>query len=177
MKGIISDFKKFAFKGNVFDMAIGVVIGAAFSKIVSSFVADIITPLISLITKAGTPIKDKFLVLGDTKGQIFETAQAAAEAGFPTLNYGIFIQNIIDFFIIAISVYIAVRLINRSKERLENAIQMVKEREKKEEEAKASMEPPPPPTTKECPYCTSVISVRAVRCPNCTSILTEEKQE
>lgn len=177
MKNIISDFKKFAFKGNVFDMAIGVVIGAAFSKIVSSFVADIITPLISLITKEGTPIKDKFLVLGDTKGQVFETAQAAAEAGFPTMNYGIFFQNVIDFFIIAISVYIAVRLINRSKERLEHAIQMVKEREMKEEEAQAAQEPPPPPTTKECPYCTSEISIRASRCPNCTSILTEEKQE
>lgn len=177
MKNLISDFKKFAFKGNVFDMAIGVVIGAAFSKIVSSFVADIITPLISLITREGTPIKDKFVVLADTKGQVFETAQAAAEAGFPTLNYGIFIQNVIDFFIIAVSVYIAVRLINRSKEKLEYAIQLVKDKEKKEEEEKAAQAPPPAPTTKECPYCMSEISIRAVRCPNCTSVLTEENKE
>ena len=117
MKNIISDFKKFALKNNVFDMAIGVVIGAAFSKIVSSFVADI-TPLTSLITKKELPSRTSSLFLAIRKVRSLKQHKLLPKAGFPTMNYGIFFQNVIDFFIIAISVYIAVRLINKSRKDL-----------------------------------------------------------
>lgn len=176
MKKFMTEFKKFAFKGNVIDMAVGVVIGAAFGKIVSSFVADIITPLISLLTKKGTPIKDMFLILGDANGQKFATAAEAAEAGFSTLNYGLFLQNIIDFFIIAVSVFIAITIINQSREKLEKTIHAIKEGLDKEEHKaaeEAAPAVPAEPTTKECPFCTSVISIKAKRCPHCTSVLEE----
>lgn len=177
MGKFINEFKKFAFKGNVLDMAVGVVIGAAFGKIVSSFVADIITPLISLLTR-GTPIRELFLVLGDTNGHKYATAAEAAEAGFSTLNYGLFFQNVIDFFIIALSVFIAIKLINKSRERLEKTLLAIKDGfDKDGDKEKPAEEAPAPPTTKECPFCTSVISIKATRCPHCTSVLDEKTED
>jgi len=138
------EFKKFAFKGNVIDMAVGVVIGGAFGKIVSSLVADIITPLISLLT-GGANFTELFVIL-NAKGadtSAINTIEAAKEAGFATLNYGNFLQMVIDFFIIALSIFVMVKIINRAKEKAEAL-------KKKEEEAAApAPEAPKGPTQEE----------------------------
>ena len=138
-------FKKFAFKGNVIDMAVGVVVGGAFSKIVTSLVNDLITPLISLVT-GGANFSELFVIL-NAKGAdtaAIKTIEAAKEAGFATLNYGNFIQTVIDFFIIALSIFMFVSLIQKARE--------VSEAKKKaEEEAAKAAAPvePPKPTTEE----------------------------
>ena len=138
-------FKEFAFKGNVIDMAVGVVVGGAFGKIVTSLVNDLITPLISLIT-GGANFSELFVILNangaDTAA--IKTIDAAKEAGFATLNYGNFIQTVIDFFIIAISIFIFVTLIQKGREALE--LKMKKEEAEKAAEAPAE---PPKPTTEE----------------------------
>lgn len=142
-------FKKFAFKGNVVDMAVGVVVGGAFSKIVTSLVNDLITPLISLAT-GGANFSELFVILN--KGNAPEgldlstinTIAAAKEAGLATLNYGNFIQTVIDFFIIAISIFMFVSLIQKGRE-------LSEAKKKAEEEAAKAAEPPEPPkpTTEE----------------------------
>lgn len=153
-----SDFKAFISKGNIVDMAVGVVIGGAFGKIVTSLVSDIITPLISLLTgKANlsemyaclNPSHLAALVEGG-EGVTFEavnypTVAAAQAAGYATLNYGAFIQSIIDFLIIAFSIFLVLRIIMKSKEKLEALTK------KKEEEATAAEEPAAPagPTSEE----------------------------
>ncbi|MBN2558901.1 MAG: large conductance mechanosensitive channel protein MscL [Clostridia bacterium] len=142
------DFKKFAFKGNVVDLAVAVIIGGAFGLIIGSLVNDIIMPVVGLLL-GGTDFSNLFIVLG--KGS-FETVAAAKEAGVATLNYGIFINTIINFLIVALSIFLLVRLMNKAK--------------KKEVPA-----PAPAPTTKKCPFCFTDISIEATRCPNCTSEL------
>ncbi|MBQ4116237.1 MAG: large conductance mechanosensitive channel protein MscL [Clostridia bacterium] len=130
-------FKKFAFKGNVVDMAVGVVIGGAFGKIVTSLVNDLITPLISLLT-GGANFSELFVIL-NAKGAdtaAIKTIEAAKEAGFATLNYGNFIQTVIDFFIIALSIFMFVSLIQKSRD--------ISEAKKKAEEEAAPAEPPKP---------------------------------
>ena len=146
---MFKEFKEFAVKGNVVDMAVGIVIGAAFGTIVNSFVADIIMPPIGILL-GNTDFSSLFVVLkqGNIAGP-YETVAAAKEAGAVTLNYGVFINTIISFLIITFSVFLVIRNINKLK---------------REKEA-----PPAVPTTKECPYCMSVIPVKAVRCPHCTS--------
>ena len=140
-----NDFKKFAFKGNVIDMAVGVIVGGAFGKIVTSLVNDLITPLISLLT-GGANFSELFVILNangaDTAA--IKTIEAAKEAGFATLNYGNFIQTIIDFFIIAVSIFLFVTIIQRMREKLEA-------KKKAEEEAAKAAAPaePPKPTTEE----------------------------
>lgn len=109
MKQFIEEFKAFAMKGNVMDLAIGVIIGAAFSKIVTSLVNDIIMPLIGLIA-GKVNFADLFITLSAGS---FETLAAAKEAGATTLNYGIFVQNIIDFLIVAFSIFVAIKALNR----------------------------------------------------------------
>lgn len=151
------DFKKFAFKGNVVDLAVAVIIGGAFGVIVKSLVSDIIMPLIGLIFR-GTDFKNLFIVLGEGS---FETLAEAQEAGVATLNYGVFIDAIINFLVIAFSIFLVIRLITKAKER----------RKKEEETAPAA------PTTKKCPYCLTEIDINATRCPNCTSQLVEAKTE
>ncbi|MBR5322115.1 MAG: large conductance mechanosensitive channel protein MscL [Clostridia bacterium] len=134
-------FKKFAFKGNVVDMAVGVVVGGAFGKIVTSLVNDLITPLISLAT-GGANFSELFVILNangaDTAA--IKTIEAAKEAGFATLNYGNFIQTVIDFFIIALSIFMFVSLIQKARD--------ISEAKKKAEEevanAAAPAEPPKP---------------------------------
>lgn len=140
------EFKAFAMKGNVIDLAIGVVIGGAFGKIVTSMVNDIIMPLIGMLL-GKIDFSNLFFVLGDGD---FATIDAAKNAGVPTLNYGLFINNIIDFTIIAFSIFFVIKQINRFT--------------KKKEE-------PAPITTKKCKFCISDIPLEATRCPHCTSIV------
>jgi large conductance mechanosensitive channel len=149
---MLKEFKEFAMRGNVVDMAVGIIIGAAFGTIVKSLVADVIMPPIGLalgnvdfanlfiILKSGTEMAGPYASLAD--------AQAA---GTVTLNYGTFINTIISFIIVAFAVFMLIRSINKLK---------------RKEEA-----PPPEPTTKECPHCFSTIPIRAIRCPMCTSEL------
>jgi len=144
---MLKEFKKFALRGNVVDLAVGVIIGGAFGKIVASLVADIIMPVVSLLM-GGTDFSALFVSLD---GSTYETLAAAKEAGAATLNYGMFIMAIVDFIIIALSIFFIIKQINKMK----------KPEEVKEEE----------PTTKECPYCKSAIAIEATRCPNCTSQL------
>jgi large conductance mechanosensitive channel len=137
------EFKEFAVKGNVVDLAIGVIIGGAFGKIVTSLVNDIVMPLITLVT-GKLSFENMFIALD---GGIYETLKAAQEAGAATFNYGLFLTNVIDFLIIAFVIFLLVKQINRFKKKPESA----------------------PVTTKECPYCHTSIHKEATRCPNCTS--------
>lgn len=142
------DFKKFAFKGNVMDLAIAVIIGGAFGLIVKSLVNDIIMPLVGKLL-GNTDFANLFVVLGDGS---FETLADAQAAGVATLNYGLFINTLINFVIIALSIFLIVKLMEKAK--------------KKEEPAPAAA-----PITKNCPYCKTDISIEATKCPNCTSTL------
>lgn len=157
MKGFLAEFKKFIMRGNVIDLAVGVIIGGAFQAIVNSLVNDIVSPVISLATK-GINFADKFIVL--TMDDVaFKTAEAAKEAGYATLNYGSFITAVINFLIMATVIFLLVKGINKVSEI----------GKKKEEEAPAE------PTTKACPFCKSEISIEAIKCPNCTSDLPVEE--
>ncbi len=148
---MFKDFKEFAMKGNMIDMAVGIVIGAAFGTIITSLVADIIMPPIGLLL-GNVDFANLFLLLkeGKVPGP-YGSVAAAKAAGAVTLNIGIFINTIISFLIIAFSVFIVVRNINKLK---------------RQEEA-----PPTLPTTKDCPYCLSVIQIKATRCAHCTADL------
>lgn len=149
-----NEFKKFAMKGNVVDLAIGVVIGGAFGKIVTSLVNDIIMPLIGTLV-GKVDFSNLYINLS---GQHFNSLQEAKAAGVATINYGLFLNNIINFLIIAFSIFLVIRQINKLKD---FAI--------KKEEVK--------PTTKTCPYCFTEIPIEAVRCPHCTSKLSEVTEE
>jgi len=152
MKGFFGEFKKFIMRGNVIDLAVGVIIGAAFQAIVKSLVDDIVMPLISLATK-GVDFANKFILLGEGE---FATLAEAQEAGVAAVAYGNFINAILNFLIMAFVIFCLVKTINRISE---------KAAKKEVEEAPAE------PTTKECPYCKSEIALEATRCPNCTSEL------
>ena len=143
------EFREFATKGNVIDLSIGVIIGGAFGKIVTSLVNDIIMPLISLITGKVTGKVDFANLFISLDGTNYKTLAVAAENGAATLNYGLFISVLIDFFIIAFSIFLVIRQINKFR----------------------PQPAPAEPTTKECPYCMSNISLKATRCPYCTSEL------
>jgi len=148
---MLKEFKEFAMKGNVLDMAIGIIIGAAFGTIVESFVADVIMPPIGLLL-GNVDFSSLYILLkGGIKvaGPYASLADAQA-AGAVTLNYGVFINSVLSFLIVAFSVFMVVKSINKLK--------------RKEEEI-----PPAAPTTKSCPYCYTVISVQATKCPACTS--------
>lgn len=155
-KGFKAEFKEFITRGNVLDLAVGVIIGGAFQKIVNSLVNDIVMPVISLIT-GGIDFNNWFLVLG--KGD-FETAEAAKAAGVATLNYGTFIGTALDFLIMAFVIFIFIKAVNTIREKAEKALNIQKQEEIKSE-----------PTTKACPFCKSEISIEATRCPHCTSEL------
>lgn len=145
------EFKEFAVRGNVMDMAVGIVIGAAFGAIVSSFVADVIMPPIGLLL-GKVDFSNLFVVLkaGTAPGP-YETLAAAKQAGAVTLNVGLFINTIISFLIIAWAVFLVVKQVNKLKKKAEA--------------------PAAAPTAKECPYCFSSIPLKATRCPFCTSTL------
>lgn len=156
MKKFFGEFKEFISKGNVIDLAVGVIIGGAFSGIVTSLVENIITPVISLLT-GKVAFADLFYVLGDYDSEAIKTLEQAQAAGLSTINYGLFIQAVIDFVIIGFVIFLLVKGINK----IRNA---GKKDEAPVEEA---------PTTKKCPFCTSEISIEATRCPHCTSQLSE----
>lgn len=146
------EFKEFAMKGNVIDMAVGIIIGAAFGSIVNSLVNDVIMPPIGLLL-GKVDFSNLFIVLkeGTAAPPPYTTVAEAKKAGAVTLNFGLFINTIISFLIVSFSVFLLIKNVNRFKRQKEV--------------------PPPIPTTKECPYCFSTISVKAIRCPNCTSDL------
>lgn len=147
--GFMSEFKTFIMRGNVIDLAVGVIIGAAFQAIIKSLVDDLVMPFISLFTK-GVDFANKFIVLGEGE---FDTLAAAQEAGVAVFAYGNFINAVINFIIMAFVVFSLVKSINTLRAKTE----------KKAEEA------PAVPTTKKCPYCKSEIDIEATKCPNCTS--------
>lgn len=146
------EFRDFALKGNVIDLAIGVVIGGAFGKIVTSLVNDMIMPLVGLLL-GKVDFSNLFIVLG--KGT-FNTMADAKKAGVATLNYGLFINNVIDFLIIALAIFLVIKQLNRfTKKRKEEIVSE--------------------PTTKRCKFCFSEIPIQATRCPHCTSVITSAK--
>jgi len=149
---MLKEFKEFAMRGNVLDMAIGIIIGSAFTTIVKSLVSDVIMPPIGLLL-GDVDFSNLFILLkeGSEAAGPYATLVDAQAAGAVTLNYGVFLDTVISFIIVAFAVFFIVRSINRLK---------------KEEEA-----PPAEPTTKDCPYCLSTIPIKATRCPQCTSQL------
>ncbi len=144
---MLKEFKEFAMRGNVLDMAIGVIIGAAFGKIVTSAVSDIVMPPIGLLV-GKVDFSSLFINLSGTP---YVTVAQAKAAGAATINYGVFLNTVIDFLIVAFVVFVLVRQVNRMKRQPEAA--------------------PAVPTTKECSYCLSSIPIKAIRCPHCTSEL------
>jgi large conductance mechanosensitive channel len=151
---MLKEFKEFAMRGNVVDMAVGIIIGAAFGTIVKSLVADIIMPPIGLLL-GNVDFSNLFIVLkqGATAGP-FATIAEAQKAGAVTINYGMFANTVISFLIVAFAVFLLIRAINTLQ---------------REEEAL-----PEEPTTKECPHCLSTIPIKATRCGHCTSELSAE---
>ena len=147
LKKNLEEFRAFAMKGNVIDMAVGIVIGAAFGKIIDSLVKDIIMPPLGWIM-GKVDFSNLYLILPNYEGEIikYPSLEAARNAGAVTINYGIFINTLISFLIVAFSVFLLIKIIN--KLRSQNAV-----------------------TTKTCPYCFSNIDIRATKCPNCTSSL------
>ena len=152
MKKMLKEFKQFAIKGNMIDLAVGMIIGTSFNKIVSSLVNDMIMPVLGVFT--GKIDFAKLYIALD--GNTYESLAAAEEAGAACFKYGSFIAGLIDFLIMAFIVFLFVRGINKLREAT------------KEEEAPAA---PAEPTTKICPFCKSEISIEATRCPHCTSEL------
>jgi len=139
---MFKEFKEFAVKGNVMDMAVGIIIGAAFGTIVSSFVNDIIMPPIGLFLHH-VDFANLFYALN---GGQYPTVAAAKAAGAPTINYGVFLNNVVNFLIVGFAVFLVVRQLNKWK-----------------------TAPAPAAPTRECPYCASQIPLKATRCPQCTS--------
>jgi len=162
-KKTIGEFKKFIFRGNVMDMAVGVIIGAAFGKIVTSLVSDIIMPVVGLLS-GGADFTNYFVQLGSSSEKYATVADATA-AGVATLNYGKFIQNIIDFLIVAVCIFFMIKIINRLVEGAKKSEILLKGGKGKSSEVVLVEEP----LTKVCPFCYSEISVKAVKCPHCTS--------
>lgn len=158
--GFFAEFKKFIMRGNVIDLAVGVIIGAAFQAIVNSLVKDIITPLIGCIT-GNTDFSNLFIILGNAEGldpaKLNSLTYVRDEMGVAVFAYGSFITAVINFIILAFCIFLLVKGINALHDL----------GKKKEEEAPAA------PTTKKCPFCCNEISIEATRCPHCTSQLAE----
>ena len=142
---MLKQFKEFAMHGNVLDMAVGIIIGAAFGRIITSLVSDVIMPPIGLLL-GKVDFSSRFLNISGTS---YETLAQAKAAGAATINYGLFLNAVIDFLIVAFVIFLIVRQINRWNKPA----------------------PAAAPATKECPYCVSAIPVKATRCPNCRSEL------
>ena len=142
---MLQEFKKFIMRGNVLDLAIGVIIGAAFGKIVASIVSDVLMPVVGLAT-GKIDFSNLFISLN---GQHYDTLADAKKAAAPTINYGLFINTVIEFVIVAFVIFLIVKQVNRFKR----------------------PEPAVAPSTKECPFCCTAIPVGAKRCPACTSAL------
>lgn len=147
--GFMSEFKAFIMRGNVIDLAVGVIIGAAFQAIIKSLVDDLVMPIISIFTK-GVDFANMFVVIGEGE---YDTLAAAQEAGAAVFAYGNFINAVFNFLIMAFVIFVLVRSINKLRDKAA----------KKEEVVEAA------PTTKKCPFCKSEIDIEATKCPNCTS--------
>ena len=148
---MLKEFKEFAMRGNVVDMAVGIIIGAAFGSIIGTLVSDVLMPPIGLLL-GKVDFSNLFMVLKEGKiAGPYATVAAAKGAGAVTLNYGLFVNTVVNFLIVAFAIFYVVRGMNSLK---------------KKEEA-----PPPAPTTKECPHCLSTIPIKATRCGHCTSEL------
>jgi len=148
---MLKEFKEFAMRGNVIDMAVGIIIGAAFGTIVNSLVQDVIMPPIGLLL-GNVDFSNIFAVIKEGKvAGPYASIAAAKAAGAVTINYGVFVNTIISFILIAFAVFLLIRTINKLK--------------------RQEVAPPAAPTTKECGYCFSSIPIKATRCPNCTSAL------
>jgi large conductance mechanosensitive channel len=145
---MLKEFKEFAMRGNVLDMAVGIIIGAAFGKIVSSLVNDVIMPPIGLLL-GKVDFSSLFINLS---GQEVPSLAAAKEMGAATLNYGAFINTVIDFVLVAFAIFLLIKQVNRFMKKKE--------------------EPPAEPTSKDCPHCFSSIPIKATRCAFCTSTLS-----
>lgn len=145
-EALFKEFVKFAMRGNVLELAVGIIIGASFGKIVSSFVSDILMPVIGLIV-GKVDFSNLFINLSGTQ---YTTIAAAKAAGAATLNYGLFINAIVDFTIVAFAIFLLIRQVN-----------------------KICAKPEVTPTMKECPHCRSSINIQAKRCSACTSILED----
>jgi large conductance mechanosensitive channel len=140
---MLKEFREFIARGNVIDMAVGIIVGAAFGKIVASLVDDIVMPPVGLLL-GGIDFSNLFLSL---TGQTYPSLKAAKDVGAPTVNYGLFLNNVINFVIISFVIFMIVRAVNRLKRQ----------------------EAPPPPSGRDCPYCLSSIPIKATRCAHCTS--------
>jgi len=144
---MIKEFKQFILKGNVLDLAIGVIIGGAFGKIVSSLVTDVLMPPIGMLL-GKVDFSNLYINLS---GGIYPSLAEAQKAGAATLNFGLFLNNIINFVIVALVIFLIVKQVNQLQ--------------------KPAAQPAAEPTTKECPFCKTSIAIMATRCPNCTSQL------
>ena len=142
---MLKEFRDFVLRGNVLDLAVAVIVGGAFGKIVTSFVNDVIMPPIGLLL-GGVDFTNLFISLD---GKAYESLEIAKAAGAATINYGLFLNTVIDFTIVAFVIFLIIKSVNRMKKPAAVA----------------------EPTTKECPYCFTTISIQAKRCPNCTSQL------
>ena len=143
---MLKEFKTFAMRGNVLDMAVGIILGAAFGRIITSLVNDIVMPPIGLVL-GRVDFSSLFL---NISGKSYATLVEAHAAGAPTINYGVFLNTVLDFLIVAFAIFLLVRQINRW----------------------SKPAPAAAPATKDCPYCLSAIPIKATRCPHCTSTLT-----
>lgn len=144
---MLKEFKNFALRGNMIDMAVGIIIGGAFNGLVNTLVNDIIMPALSVFT-GKIDFSNLFIALDGNK---YESLQAAKDAGAATINYGLFISGVLNFLIMAFVVFMMIRWINRLRKPA----------------------PAATPTTKKCPYCYSEIHIEAIKCPHCISDLTE----
>jgi large conductance mechanosensitive channel len=148
---MLQEFRDFIARGNVVDLAVGVIIGAAFGRIVTSLVEGIVMPPIGLVV-GGIDFSSLFYVLDSSKGVPASLAEAKA-AGIPVIAFGQFINDVINFLIVALAIFVLVKQVNRVKSALDRPA------------------PAAPSTTKDCPFCASTISIKATRCPQCTSQL------
>lgn len=164
MKKFFAEFKQFISQGNIIDMAVGVVVGGAFKAIVSSLVADIINPLIGLATGSTSLSDMKYVFKPEVLEQLDPVTNDVLVEAQPevALTYGVFLQTIIDFLIIALSIFVVIKVMMTTQKKILELTKK-KEAEAKEEEAAAA------PTTKICPFCKSEIAIDATRCAHCTS--------
>jgi large conductance mechanosensitive channel len=144
---MLGEFRNFAMRGSMLDMAVGIIVGAAFGRVVSSFVSDILMPPIGLFT-GHSDFSSKFINLS---GHAYATLADAKAAGAATVNYGVFLNAVSDFLIVAFVVFMLIRQVNRLK---------------------TEEKPPLPTAIKDCPFCLSAVAIGATRCPHCTSALT-----
>lgn len=149
MSGFVQEFKTFAMRGSVIDMAVGFIIGGAFGKITDSLVTDVLLPPMNLLT-GNVDFTQLYVTLGGN-GAAYESADAAREAGAAVIAYGSFLNALLQFLLLALAVFLMVRAVNRMRARPEEAGES--------------------PTTKPCPYCLTVVDIQATRCPSCTSAL------